>query len=147
MEHTSKPKRFWSNYREAVRRNFRNEPLDRYSVQADPSGLRVSLNSCRGLRGRTDSWHIPWPEIRAIAARKSDNLTYDTIWISIHTEATTAEERAAAVFPDTAEGWRPVLEALPRHLPSCEPFESWFAQVAFPAFAENGRLIFERAAA
>jgi len=147
MEHSSEAKRFWSNYREAVRRNFRKEPLDRYSVQADSIGLRIALDSCRGLRGRSETWRIPWPEIRAIVAFKSDNLTYDTIWVSIHTKDRFGEERAAAAFPDTAEGWRPVLEALPRHLPACEPFESWFAHVAFPAFAENGRLIFERAAA
>jgi hypothetical protein len=147
MEHHSQPKRIWVNYREAVRRNFRRVDLDRFAVRAEPTGLHILLDSCRGLRGRTETWSIPWTEIQALVAFKSDNLTYDTIWVTVHTCDVKDEVRATASFPDTAEGWLPTLEALPRHLPGCEPFGAWFTSVAFPAFAENGRLIFDRAAA
>ena len=146
MEHRSLPKRFWANYREAVRRNFRKEHLDRYVVAAESAGLSVTLDSCRGFRGRVETWSIPWPEIASIVAFKTDNLTYDTIWVTIFT-SNADQAPADAAFPDEALGWLPVLEALPQHLPGCEPFESWFTEVAFPAFAENGRLIFQRAAA
>lgn len=147
MEHHSQPKGFWVSRREAVRRNFRRLDLDRFTVRAEPTGLYISLDSCRELRGRTETWTIPWAEIQALIAFKTDNLTYDTIWVAVLTSNVEGEVGAAASFPDSSEGWLPTLEALPNHLPGCAPLGEWFSAVAFPAFAENGGVIFERTAA
>ena len=146
MVHDLQSKGAWANYWEAVRRSIRREPFDRYSVTALSTALLISLDSCRG-RGRIESWSIPWIEISAVVTLKADNVSSDTIWVAIHTQEPWAEDGGAVAFPDESEGWLPTLEALPRHLPGCEGFESWNAEVALPAFAEDGRIIFYRASA
>lgn len=42
------------------------------------------------------------------------------------------------------DGWQQLIESLPQHLPGCKPWHDWFIQVAFPAFAENKPVVFER---
>ena len=146
MEHHLQPKGFWVSRREAIRKNFRRLDVDRFAVRAELTGLQISLDSCRGLRGRTETWTVPWAERQALIAFKTDNLTYDTIGVAVLTSNVEGEVGAAATFPDSAEGWLKTLEALPRHLTGCAPFGEWFSAVAFPAFLENGGVIFERAA-
>jgi hypothetical protein len=42
------------------------------------------------------------------------------------------------------EGWEELTEALPKQLPGSKPWSECFSQVAFPAFATNETVIFER---
>ena len=100
MEHSSEQKRFWPNFREAIRRNFRRESLDRFSVRADATGLHVFVDSYR-WPGRIDHWSIPWNEIVVLTAFKTDDFSHDTIWVSILLEG---EEYVTAAFPEDSDG-------------------------------------------
>jgi hypothetical protein len=42
------------------------------------------------------------------------------------------------------EGWEALTDALPKHLPGSKDWSECFSEVAFPAFATNEMVIFER---
>ena len=147
MKHTSFPKRFWTNVRDLIRRHCGSEPVDKYAVAVLPTGLSVTLDTCRGPRGRLEAWSVEWSEISSVLAFKTDNFAYDTIWIAVFPTFVSEEGVARILIPDDADGWEDALRSLPEHLAGCEPFEEWFGPVAFPPFVTNRRVIYERKAA
>jgi len=133
------PRSFWENYREFVRRNFKRRPLITYELSLMEQGLSLVLDSYAGLRGRRESWFMPWQDIIAVEAYKTDNFTYDTIWLRARDH-----EGNAMAWPDDARGWSEIVAALPRHLPGCATLGEWFTEVAFPAFQANYRILYGR---
>ena len=82
---------------------------------------------------------IAWSEIVRVVAFKRDWLTVDCICLAIATtDGTTTEVN------EEMEGWEALTDALPKHLPGSKLWSECFSQVAFPAFAINETVIFER---
>ncbi|HZZ78151.1 MAG TPA: hypothetical protein VFE62_06515 [Gemmataceae bacterium] len=82
---------------------------------------------------------IAWTDVVRIVAFKQDWWTVDCICLAIATaDGTTTEVN------EEMDGWEALVEALPKNLPGSKPWSEWFLQVAFPAFATNETLIFER---
>jgi hypothetical protein len=84
------------------------------------------------LEQRGEQTAIPWGSIAEITAFKRDCYTVDSIRLLIVTSDGQAYELA-----EDDEGWDEVTSELSTRLPGCLAFESWFFQVAFPAFETN----------
>jgi hypothetical protein len=82
---------------------------------------------------------IAWSEIVRVVAFKRDWLTVDCICLALATlDGMTTEVN------EEMEGWEALTDALPKHLPGSKDWSACFSQVAFPAFATNETVIFER---
>ena len=121
------PRTFWENYKSSVKRNFQRQPLDTYELSFTESVLSLVLDSYEALRGRHEHWFVRWEDVVAVEAYKTDNLTYDTIWVRV-----TDNEGSTIVWSDEAKGWTEIAAAFPLHLPGCTTLGEWFTDVAFP---------------
>jgi hypothetical protein len=82
---------------------------------------------------------IAWSDIVRVVAFKRDWLTVDCICLAFATaDGTTTEVN------EEMEGWEALTDALPKYLPGSKDWSECFSQVAFPAFATNETVIFER---
>lgn len=84
---------------------------------------------------------ITFDEVYRVSAFKTDEGTYDTIWIEFE-----CVDGAMARFCDESEGWSEALSKLPTCFSERMNLEHWFFEVAFPAFAQNHRVLFTREA-
>lgn len=82
---------------------------------------------------------IAWGDIVCVVAFKRDWLTVDCICLAF----ATADGMTTEVNEEM-EGWEALTDALPNYLPGSKNWNECFSQVAFPAFATNETLIFER---
>ena len=72
-------------------------------------------------------------------AYKQDWFTVDCICLAIGTA-----DRMTTELNEEMEGWETLTDALPTYLPGSKNWSECFSQVAFPAFATNETVIFER---
>jgi len=106
-----------------------------FVLSIDPSGITVSRNRPIFASLRP----IAWSDILRVVAFKRDWLTVDCICLAIATtDGTTIEVN------EEMEGWEALTESLPKHLPGSKLWSECFSQVAFPAFATNETVMFER---
>ena len=106
-----------------------------FGVSVDAAG--ITLGRRRPTFAALHS--IAWSEIVRVVAFKRDWLTVDCICLAIATtDGTTTEVN------EEMEGWEALTDALPKHLPGSKLWSECFSQVAFPAFAINETVIFER---
>jgi hypothetical protein len=106
-----------------------------FGLSIDATGITVS-----GKRPNlAPSYSIAWSDIVRVVAFKRDCLTVDCICLAIATKDGTMSE-----VNEEMEGWEALTSALPKHLPGSKDWTECFSQVAFPAFATNETVIFER---
>ena len=72
---------------------------------------------------------IPWNSIRRIVVFKRDVFANDLLCLAIE-----LEPQAVLELDESMNGWRELIEQLPRHLPGALPAEEWLQRAAFPAF-------------
>ena len=85
--------------------------------------------------------HVVWGEICEVRAYKMDLISRDLVCVSILCGPGGVPSRSIQVHEDMP-GWYTLLEELQANLPGCR--QDWWAEVAFPAFATNERVIFKR---
>lgn len=103
------------------------------SITVDAAGIRLERRR-PALRVS-----VAWSDMTEIVALKADLYTTDCITLAIAGPA-----GSTLVVDETMDGWETLVHELPNHI-ACEPFETWFLHVAFPAFAPSPRRIFPRA--
>jgi hypothetical protein len=106
-----------------------------FALSVDAAGITV--NKIRPTSGPVQS--IAWSEVVRVVAFKRDLYTVDCICLAF----ATADGMTTEVNEEM-EGWEALTEALTEHLPGSKAWSECFSQVAFPAFATNERVIFER---
>jgi hypothetical protein len=82
---------------------------------------------------------VPWLAIRRVTAFKQDLFVVDLICLSLELN----DGRTVNLNEET-QGFQAFSEALPRYLLGARAWESWWPEVAFPAFATNVTPVFER---
>jgi hypothetical protein len=106
-----------------------------FGLSIDATGISVSRRRPTFAHLHT----IAWSDIVRVVAFKRDCLTVDCICLAIATtDGTTAEVN------EEMEGWETLTEALPNYLDGSKDWSECFSRVAFPAFAINETVIFER---
>jgi hypothetical protein len=105
-------------------------------------GLSIDAAGITVIRKRPTSapvHSIPWRDIVRVVAFKRDWLTVDCICLAFATaDGTTTEVN------EEMDGWETLTDGLPTYLPGSKDWSECFSQVAFPAFATNETVIFER---
>jgi hypothetical protein len=106
-----------------------------FELSIDAAGITVS----RKRPALAPLYSIAWSDVVRVVAFKRDWLTVDCISLAIATtDGTTTEVN------EEMEGWEALTDALPKHLPGSKLWSESFSQVAFPAFATNETVIFDR---
>lgn len=85
--------------------------------------------------------HVAWGDIAEVRAFKMDLISRDLVCLSIHAGKDGVASRSIQLHEDMP-GWYTLIEELAVNLPGCR--QDWWAEVAFPAFATNERVIFKR---
>ena len=80
-----------------------------------------------------------WEVVERVEAFKRDLFSVDLICLEF-----TAQNGEGIEIDEDDEPWRRLVEQLPARLEGCLALESWFSDVAFPAFETNRRVIFDR---
>ena len=88
--------------------------------------------------GKVVQQQLNWDEVDGAVAYKRDCYTVDLICIAFGNESGGVE------INEEMPEWSSLIKALPRYLPGCMSEESWFEQVAFPAFETSPVHIFKR---
>ena len=84
---------------------------------------------------------VKWTEVLEVRAYKMDLISRDLVCLSVLTGTDGIASRSMQLHEDMP-GWYTLLEELQVNLPGCR--QDWWAEVAFPAFAANERVIFKR---
>jgi hypothetical protein len=82
---------------------------------------------------------MQWSQVQRVTVFKEDWFTVDCICLAMGA----VDDKALWVDEDMA-GWQVFVEALPNYLPGCTPWNNWFSDVAFPAFATNLTEVYNR---
>ena len=106
-----------------------------FGLSIDATGITVS----RRRPTLEPSRCIAWSDIIRVVAFKRDWLTVDCICLAIAMKDGTTTE-----VNEEMEGWEALTDALSKHLPGSKAWTECFSQVAFPAFATNETVIFEK---
>ena len=75
---------------------------------------------------------VRWDEVERAYAYKEDLITTDCICIGFEVGSD-----GGLCVHEEMKGWRAMLDRLPSLLSGVRPYEDWFDDVAFPAFAQN----------
>jgi hypothetical protein len=81
---------------------------------------------------------MKWSEVRKVIAFKRDLFVVDLICLVFVGDTNGME------IHEEMEGWKEVSDSLPTFLAGCQPIHDWFHSVAFPAFATNEVVIFDK---
>ena len=102
------------------------------TISVDVEGVRSS-DAKGALR-----WQLRWNEIIRICAYKTDAFVYDIICMEFGVEGATAH----FCCDEEQKGWKELKAEIRRRYDL--KVKAWWSTVAFPAFAENFTVIWER---
>jgi|GEM_PF-2430653 len=88
---------------------------------------------------RGDCIEVSWQSIVRLLAFKRDLLTTDLICMAIETE-----DGAYVEINEEMIGWQRTMTHLSEHLPAAIPWADWWPATAFPAFATNPTVVYNR---
>jgi hypothetical protein len=111
-------------------------------VKRSDSALSFDVTGIFVSRSRPHSaplYSLAWSEIVRVVAFKRDLGVVDCICLAFDTADGMTTE-----LNEEMEGWEPLTEALATYLEGSIAPREWFCRVAFPAFAANETVIFER---
>ena len=116
--------------------------LKRFSRPArEKHRLHVTAQGLSAYAGSWELWAFRWEEVTRIMTYKADLLTVDMICLDFLVEP----RRLACHTDDEMPGFGNLCGCLRLHFPGIA--ERWWFDVAFPAFATNGKVLYEAAAA
>jgi hypothetical protein len=82
---------------------------------------------------------LEWSDVRRVTAFKLDLIGSDEVCLRFDSALGVARE-----FSESEPGWSELLLALPHRLPGVPHPDQWHEDVAWPAFATNETVLFER---
>jgi hypothetical protein len=110
-------------------------PVVTHSVEHNGHGLSAVTSYADG---RVLRQQLAWAEVNEAIAYKRDCYSVDLICIAFGNKGNGVE------INEEMPEWNSIVKALPCYLPGCMSEDSWFQQVAFPAFETNTVHIFSR---
>ena len=118
---------------EAGKRGFFARPADEWQISFVPDGFAISHVDYRPFLAPGGSETvIAWSQIERVFAGQTDNLTWDTIWITFVLK----DGPSCSVF-ETANNWDLLLDQIPVHLPGAQRKLDWLPEVTRTAFDPN----------
>ncbi len=118
---------------ETAKRTFSANPADDWKIDFLPDGILIRHSDFRPFFAkRVSENHVVWSEVERVFAGQTDNLTWDTVWVTFVLR--TGEHCSV---PETAAGWSQLLEQIPANLPNAMQRQDWLPQVTRTAFAPN----------
>lgn len=114
---------------------FKNGYERALTLMFDETGLSFSAS---WTDGSSAEGSFRWQEIREVYAHKIDCFLIDMICLDF------SDGESMIGLDEDAQGWKELVEQLPKYLPGCESSEIWFHPVAIPAFKTNLRKIYSR---
>lgn len=118
----------------SLRRPGREPELPQGSVRRHGTGFALHTPQRPPVR-------VNWGEVCEVRAFKMDLISRDLVCLSVIAGPDGRPTRSIQLHEDMP-GWYTLLEELQVNLPGCR--QDWWAEVAFPAFATNERVIFKR---
>lgn len=106
-----------------------------YCISVDANGVSVTRKQHPGSPLHV----VAWQDIVRALVYKQDLFVVDCISLAL-----VAVDGSMIEVNEEMEGWELLTKSLPQYLPGCKPWHEWFILVAFPAFAENKLVVFER---
>lgn len=104
-------------------------------ISFDSAGFTVTDSRLRA----GGSVEMKWADVHRVIAFKRDLFSYDEICLLL-----AGADGNGWEVSEEMEGWLPLVEALPCHLPGCKPSSEWLWPVAVPAFEANTTELFVR---
>ena len=118
---------------EAGKRGFLTRPADDWQVSFEEDGIAVTHADFRPFLAKGGfEYQFSWSNVERVLAGQTDNLTWDTIWITFF-----LTDGTSCAVPETAQGWSKLLEHIPAHLPGALRKEDWLPMVTRTAFDPN----------
>jgi hypothetical protein len=95
--------------------------------------IRVSEQNLALVSAKSDRilWQVRWGDLKEIVAYKVDAITVDHICLGFRS----SDHDWLDIATEETPGWEVLCDELDRRFGVA--YETWFAQVAFPAFARN----------
>jgi len=103
--------------------------------------LSVTSDEVRLLKDGTEVWRFRWDSVTRIIAYKRDLFTIDLICLDFFVES----QQLTYPTHEEMKGFLELYDQMHRIIPSIG--ESWWSEVAFPAFATNEKVLYEKPAA
>ena len=107
-----------------------------YTIFHNRNSMKISWLTLENERGELV---LAWQDTRKVEAFKRDLYAIDLICLAV----TSADNKTVEINEEMS-GWKSLVDKLPAYLPGCLTFEEWFDGVAFPAFKQNLRVIYQR---
>lgn len=82
---------------------------------------------------------IPWETIESVFVYKQDLVIVDRVATLIKMDGDLDIE-----INEEMEGWKELVDVLPKYLSNCRDFADWYMDVAFPAFEPKPTVIYKR---
>lgn len=124
---------------EAGKRGFLTRPADDWQISFEQDRISITHTDFRPFLAKGETEHnFAWSNVERILAGQSDNLTWDTIWVTFF-----LADGASCAVPETAQGWAKLLEHIPAHLPGALRKEDWLPLVTRTAFDANITQLYE----
>jgi hypothetical protein len=105
-----------------------------HEIECDSTGCSVTP-----LDKRAEPARIEWRDVDRATAFKRDLFAVDLLCLAL-----IRADGSAVELDEDMKGWDAFVQSLPARLPGCAKWESWFADVAFPAFERNETEVFRR---
>lgn len=125
-----------SEFRSLSRRPAPEPDVPQASLRRDREGFCVQAKNGQPVR-------IAWEEVVEVRAYKMDLINRDLVCLSLSTGKNGIPSRSIQLHEEMP-GWYTMLEELAVNLPGCRA--DWWAEVAYPAFATNERVIYRKEA-
>ena len=115
--------------------NFRKEPA-RYSVHCDETGVTQTVKSV----DNTEIIQFAWSQVKNVFAYKRDCLAVDQIRLLIEV----SNINGGVEVREDDEGYKQLIEQLPKRLDGFPTQDEWWQRVAHPAFETRWTLLYNR---
>lgn len=103
--------------------------------------LAVTADEVRLLKDGAEVWRFRWDEVTRIVTYKRDLFSVDLICLDFFVES----QQLTYTTHEEMQSFRDLCEQMQHSFPSIG--EGWWSEVAFPAFATNEKILYDKPAA
>lgn len=103
--------------------------------------LEISDDGLALFEGDREVYSFRWSDVSKVETYKRDLFAVDMICLDF----TVDKDQSVYMTHDDMNGFNELTSQLTRHFPSIAP--DWWSRVAFPAFATNHGILYERSSA
>ena len=118
---------------ETGKRGLLTRPADEWDIAFHQGGMVITHHDFRPFLAKgVSECRVAWSNVERVFAGQTDNLTWDTIWITF-----VLNDGSTYSVPETATDWDRLLEQILANLPKALHKQEWFPHVTRTAFEPN----------